>query len=73
MWRKASSMVQGPKYGAPDLSTFGASANINLTEMQWKDLALKEFVVNFSKYEFFSFWCELIFWGELTQNIRDFR
>lgn len=56
----------------PDSSTFSASANVKPTEVQWKDLALEEFV-NFSKYEFLLFWCELIISGELTENIRDLR
>lgn len=41
--------------GAPDSLTFGAIVKVNLTGVQWRGLALREFRVNFSKYKFL-FW-----------------
>lgn len=49
---------------ALELPTFGVMAKVNLTGVQWKNLALGEFGMKFSKCKFF------LFWRELAEKIR---
>lgn len=64
------SVIAAPKNISAKTPTFGAIENVNLTGVQWKCLALGVFEVNFSKYNFFLSWGELIFGVELRGKIR---